>query len=105
MEPSEKEITASIRQVLRLCKIWHFKHWGGPMGEKGVSDIIGCHQGKMIAIEVKKPSGKATPAQLDFLANVVKAGGIGFVAKSVEDVIEKLNLGGRFLDFRQQNNP
>jgi hypothetical protein len=100
---TEREVTAAIRQILRTCGIWHFKHWGGPMGEKGVSDLIGCHQGRMVAIEVKKPGGKASGDQLAFLDNVGKAGGIGFVASSVEDVIKGLDLQDRFLDYGKKD--
>jgi len=67
------------------------------MGEKGVADIIGCWKGRMIAIEIKKPGGKATHAQLSFLECVNQAGGIGFVADSIEVVIRELGLQDRFL--------
>ncbi len=96
---TERDVTAAIRTILRTCGIWHFKHWGGPMGEKGIADIIGCHKGRMIAIEIKKPGGKPTSEQLQFLENVKAAGGIGFVASSVNDVIEGLNLKDRFLNL------
>lgn len=95
---TEHDVTVNIRQLLRTCGIWHYKHWGGPMGERGISDIIGCYQGRMIAIEIKKPRGKATGEQLVFLDCVNKAGGIGFIASSTEDVIVGLELQKRFLD-------
>ncbi len=94
---TEADVTAAIRQILRTCKIWHFKHWAGPMGEKGISDIIGCFNGRMVAIEIKRPGGKATPDQIAFIEAVRAAGGIGFVAWSTEDVIEGLGLQDRFL--------
>ncbi len=94
---TEADVTAAIRQVLRVCNIWHYKHWGGPMGERGVADIIGCHQGRMIAIEVKRPGAKATSEQLNFLREVERAGGIGIVADNVDTVIEALGLKDRFL--------
>ena len=33
---TEHALTLGIRQLLNMHRIWHFKHWGGPMGEKGV---------------------------------------------------------------------
>ena len=63
----------------------------------GISDIIGCYNGRMIAIEIKKPGGKATGDQLRFLASVNQAGGIGFMASSTEDVVVGLGLQSRFL--------
>ncbi len=94
---TEGDVTAAIRQILITCGIWHFKHWGGPMGERGVADIIGCHLGRMIAIEVKRPGAKASSDQLNFLKAVERAGGIGIVADNVDTVIEALGLKDRFL--------
>lgn len=54
---------------------------------KGVSDILGCYQGKMLAIEVKAPGRKEKPEQTKFLQRVNDAGGLGFIARSVDDVI------------------
>ena len=77
-------------------------------GVKGMADIIGClpeirppvgsfgltrdwpneHGGRFLAIEVKSAGGKPTTEQTQFLAAVVKAGGIAFIARSVKDVQE-----------------
>lgn len=93
------------------------------MGTKGMSDIIGVVPvpimvpasptdgalkqppgrdqngryilGRLLAVEVKSPTGKVRPEQTAFLAEVVRHGGIAFVARSVEEVSAKLNLGGR----------
>ncbi len=100
LQVTEHDVTVAIRQLLRTCGIWHFKHWAGPMSEKGISDIIGCYNGRMVAIEIKKPGCKATPAQVAFLDAVRAAGGVGFVATSTEDVIEGLGLEDRFLKLK-----
>lgn len=52
----------------------------------GVSDILGVWKGRLLAIEVKAPKGKTSPEQEEFLRLVNDRGGIGFVARSVEDV-------------------
>ena len=59
-------------------------------GVKGMSDIIGLipPSGRLLAVEVKRPEGKPTPEQTQFLAAVVRAGGIAFLARSVKDVQE-----------------
>ena len=61
-------------------------------GWVGMSDIIGIipSTGQFLAIEVKSPTGKPTLAQLDFLGTINESQGIGFVARSVADVIEVL---------------
>jgi hypothetical protein len=88
----EGRITAEIRYVLKLYGVFHWKNWGGPMGTPGISDILACWKGKMIAIEVKAPKGKLSPAQENFLKLVNDNGGIGFVARSAMDVINTLGL-------------
>ncbi len=65
---------------------------------KGISDILGVINGKMVAIEIKKPKTEMaaktypTRAQKDFLAKVRDNGGHGLVARSVADVEEFLLL-------------
>ena len=63
----ETNITKGILKALRAMGIFCFKHWGGPMGMKGVTDILGVLPGgQFLALEVKTAKGKLTPAQADF---------------------------------------
>ena len=91
----EADITKQIRDILNLKGIWHWKQWQGPMSQpRGVSDILGCFEGRLLAIEIKVPGRYLTPDQALFINSVNAYGGIGFVAYSVEDVIEKLGIKG-----------
>jgi hypothetical protein len=92
LSTGEKNITKAIRRVLTEAGIWHFKHWGGPMSVKGIADILGIYAGRFLAIEVKKPGGKLSPAQDKFLQDVRRNGGVAFTAYGVEDVINTLAL-------------
>jgi hypothetical protein len=59
------------------------------VGMKGVADIIGLRQGgQFMAIEVKSRYGRPTPEQLVFLENVRDLGGIGIIAKSIQDCVD-----------------
>ena len=89
---TEKEITASIRTLLKAFGIFHWKVWQGLGSQKGVSDIIGIHKSRFFAIEVKTAKGKLNNHQQDFLQAVKKNGGIGLVARSAHDVFEGLGL-------------
>lgn len=60
---------------------------------KGISDILGIHKGRLLAIEVKRPGGKPTTDQVAFIDRVNEEGGIGFVADNVDEVVERLELG------------
>jgi hypothetical protein len=63
------------------------------VGEKGVSDLIACSpSGAFIAVEVKKPGGKPTEEQLDFIDEINKRGGVALVADNLGDVIQALNF-------------
>ena len=60
-------------------------------GERGISDIIGCtKKGIFFAIEVKRPKGKLTLEQREFLDRVNQKGGIGILADCLEQVIDFL---------------
>jgi hypothetical protein len=101
-EPTEADITKAIRDVLKACNIWVWKHWGGPMSLKGVPDLIGMigPEGRAFYIEIKKKSGVVSREQQEFINSVTRHGGIAFVARSVDDVIAGLGLGDRFLDLK-----
>lgn len=64
-------------------------------GQPGFSDIFAIQprSGKFIGIEVKRDAKhKPTPAQTEFLNQVNAKGGIGFVAWSIEQVAERLDI-------------
>jgi hypothetical protein len=54
---------------------------------KGCSDLLGqLASGHFLAIECKTRIGRLTPEQRAFLDRVTSAGGLGIVARSVDDV-------------------
>lgn len=92
-----KAMTVNVNKGDVILKQGRIVHFGLC---KGSSDIIGFHSvtvtpemvGKTVAIfaavEVKTPTGKATPEQKNFIAQVNGFGGIGFVARSEEEAEE-----------------
>ena len=68
-----------------------------PSHSPGVSDILGILPGgRFLAIEVKSPTGRVSPHQQQFIDMVNAAGGLAFVARSVEEVEALLNRGNLF---------
>ena len=67
------------------------------MSTPGVPDIIGCFKGRLIGIEIKSEKGVVSEYQKEFIENINRAGGLAFVARSLEDVIEGLGIQDRFL--------
>jgi len=71
------------RKVFRTNKNRHLHN--------GTSDIIGVYQGRMFAIEVKRPKTAdkqktyASKQQKEFIQRVKACGGCGYVARSIED--------------------
>lgn len=97
-QPKEADITRAIRSLLKSLNIFHWKQWQGSFSQpKGVSDILGIYKGKPLAIEVKTERGRLSQFQDEFLERWKKEGGIGFVARSVDDVIDNLGIRDRFL--------
>ena len=69
-----------------------FRKQSSPFAINGTSDILGIlPTGKFLAIEVKSKTGRASPEQIKFINTINDHGGIAFIARSVDDVMEKLN--------------
>lgn len=74
-------------KILRKGGVSQFLRFGFP----GCPDVLGqLRDGRCIAIECKRPSGKMTPEQAAFLDCVRANGGVALVARSVDDVVEAL---------------
>ena len=110
-EPKEADVLAAVKQALTLLEIKGRVIWWARMntgsgrllrgkdnvsqfiqfGFKGCPDILGqLHDGRVLAIEVKRPSGDLKPEQADFLEKASRAGAYAFVARSVDDVWKEL---------------
>ena len=60
---------------------------------KGVSDILGIHKsGRLIAIEVKTPHGKASKEQEAFIGKINRMGGLAGVATSIQACDDLLQI-------------
>lgn len=107
-DPREAEILSSVLQALNFypsvawfvrCNsaagrlvfpdgtVSQFMRFGFP----GCPDILGMLKGgKLLAIEVKSPTGRVSEAQAAFLETVSAHGGLAFVARSVSDLKQRL---------------
>lgn len=60
-------------------------------GRKGMCDITGqLRNGRRLEIEMKRPGEQPTDDQKEFIAMVNIAGGLAFIARSIDDVQEAL---------------
>lgn len=69
--------------------------------QKGAADLIACVHSVPLAIEVKSVLGRVRPEQEDWLKSWENAGGQSLVARSVDDVIEKINIIKKHLETTQ----
>lgn len=59
--------------------------------KKGVSDILACFKGQLIAIEVKIGKDRLSPEQAGFIENIKHAGGTAFVVSDFEEFLSFWN--------------
>ncbi len=92
---NEKQIENQIKQYLDSIGAWHIKTHGNMFSKAGTPDVVACLKGKFVAIEVKQPGGVVSALQAAHIELIKKAGGIAFVAYSLEETkehFERLNL-------------
>lgn len=85
----EKTVVKKIKDMLEKdFPGFYFKSHGSGYQKTGIPDILGCHKGIFIGIEVKTPKTKNNVSELQkkCIRDINQAGGISFVAWDVEDV-------------------
>jgi len=82
----EADLTENVQEWLSLqSDLFHKKI--SDNFQKGISDILICVRGFFVAAELKADDGTATPHQIKFIENVKRAGGIGGVCYTLDEVI------------------
>ena len=87
---SEKRIEKAIQGYLDSLGAYHIKNHGSMYSRAGTPDITACLNGRFIAIEVKQPGGVVSPLQVAHIELIKKAGGVAFVAYSLQETKENL---------------
>lgn len=75
--PTEKQYAVKLRKALRDYYdfgVVDFKIHGGPFQQSGLPDIICSVLGYFVAIELKRPGEKLTPAQDKILMSLTASG-------------------------------
>lgn len=87
---SEKTIENQIKGYLDSIGAYHIKTHGNMFSRAGTPDIITCVKGVFVAIEVKKPGGVVSALQMANIKLINNAGGVAFVAYSLEETKQHL---------------
>lgn len=85
----EKTVVKKIKDMLEKdFPGFYFKSHGSGYQKTGIPDILGCHKGIFIGIEVKTPKTKNNVSELQkkCIRDINQAGGIAFVAWDENDV-------------------
>ncbi len=96
----ESRLVAKILKELRSQGGWWFKTHGSPYQMAGIPDILGCHQGRFVALEVKVPGKEhETSTRQDWtMKRIQEAGGVATVVSSKSGALGVLNLIDRSID-------
>lgn len=110
-EPSEAmvlyDVLACLKRLQSLGKVcWYARMNSGAgklqygtakasqfirFGFPGMPDVLGqMPGGRLLAIEVKRPSGVVTDDQAAFLEMATAGGALAFVARNIDDVLERI---------------
>jgi hypothetical protein len=65
---------------------------GGAYGIRGAPDRICWYQGRVVATEFKKPTGKLSEAQEGIRDKIKSAGGTYVIIRSLDDFVKVFNL-------------
>ncbi len=87
----EKQIENKIKKWLEGNGYWWMKVHGDMFQKSGVPDILACVNGKFVGIEVKRPGGRLSELQKYNIERIQAAGGVAFVATSVDEVRTNLD--------------
>lgn len=86
---NETQLVEAIKKYLKTVpELFHWKEHGGQFGTAGIPDIIVCYRGRFLAFEVKTQRGKPSVLQTATIRQIMRAGGIATVVRSVGEVRE-----------------
>lgn len=92
----EAEVLSQVRNMLALLKITSFKHWSGPMSERGIPDVIASipPMGRLLMVEVKRPGGVVSDDQQRFLERWGASGALCLVVDDPKKLVSALADAG-----------
>jgi hypothetical protein len=111
MKRPEQEIHKAVVQHLRTRAVPGLVWWHTPNGARysspaqgrimsalgaraGVSDFILVHAGKLFALELKAPGGRASVAQMKFLSDIDAAGAFTAMPEGLDAALATLESWG-----------
>jgi len=84
--PTENEVRAQVKEYLQWQGWFVYYNLAGLGSYPGLSDLVAVKAGRVVHIELKRPTGKQSEVQRQFQAELEAAGGEYLVARGVADV-------------------
>lgn len=86
----EGRVKKKVVDILKKHGVYYFFPMTGGYGKSGVPDIVGCLDGRFIAIECKANEGNPTALQERELERINDAGGVAIVVRDTDvDLLDK----------------
>lgn len=91
----EKNFENRIKKFLKSENIFYVKYFANGYTQAGIPDILACHNGNFLGIEVKAEGGKLSELQKVKLKEIAEAGGVAVVVfPSGFELFKKYIKGG-----------
>lgn len=87
---TENEIKKQVKDYLTLKGYFHFHIMQGLGSYRGIPDIIAVKNGRVLFLEIKKPTGRQSKYQKEFQNNIERQGGEYYVIRSINDIMKIL---------------
>lgn len=93
---SERAVKEKLKKILSGAKAWFFMPVSNGMGRHGIPDVVGVHDGRFFAIEVKDQGRRdeenrgASKLQKHEIERIIAAGGMAMVWDGENDDVEEL---------------
>jgi len=90
----ESTLVRNILKAIRAEGGWWFKTHGSPYQMAGLPDIVGCHNGRFVAFEVKIPGQETetSPRQEMTMHRIQESSGVAAVVSSVQGALGVLSI-------------
>ena len=84
--PTEAEVRTQVKEYLQWQGWFVYYNLAGLGSYPGLSDLVAVKDGRVVHIELKRPTGKQSERQEKFQRDLEAAGGEYLVARGVADV-------------------
>ena len=87
---TEKTLTSNVLKILKGSGWYAIKIHGGPYQTPGLPDVLALKDGRLLAIELKTPSGKPSKLQVQRLLELRQHGAVAGIVHSIAELHEVL---------------